>query len=175
MIIVLNGPLGIGKSTLAEAVTEQMAECVMLDGDALVAVNPPAANELGYLHSTIALLVAHHRRHGYRHFVIDHVWRTPDELADLRRRLHDVDAKAEIRCFLLTLPLEENLRRIERRQAGRVLDEREFELRTVAEEREVLSASSGSELGEPFDVSAPPEVLVAALMRRLSTGLEERR
>lgn len=32
MIIVLNGPLGIGKSTLAEALAEAIDHCVMLDG-----------------------------------------------------------------------------------------------------------------------------------------------
>src|SRR5688500_10985670 len=72
MIIVLNGPLGIGKSTLAEALTESIESCVMLDGDRLVAANPPSADEMEHLHSTIALLVTHHRRFGYRHFVIDH-------------------------------------------------------------------------------------------------------
>ena len=167
MIVVLNGPLGIGKSTLAEALTEHIDQCVMLDGDHLVAANPPPADEIGYLHSTIALLVAHHRRAGYRHFVIDHLWRTPEELDDLRRRLLDVEPHADVRCFLLVLPLDENLRRIERRQGARALDEREFELRTVAEEREVLYRRGGDDLGEPVDVSAPPEELVAALLRRL--------
>ena len=52
MIIVLNGPLGIGKSTLAEALAESIHECVMLDGDHLVAANPPPADEIDYLHST---------------------------------------------------------------------------------------------------------------------------
>jgi shikimate kinase len=42
MIIALYGPLGIGKSTLAEALAESIDRCVMLDGDHLVAVNPPA-------------------------------------------------------------------------------------------------------------------------------------
>ena len=37
MIIVLNGPLGIGKSTLAEALAESIDQSVMLDGDHLVA------------------------------------------------------------------------------------------------------------------------------------------
>lgn len=166
MIIVLNGPLGIGKSTLAEALTESVDQCVMLDGDNLVAANPPPADEVDYLHSTIALLVAHHRRFGYRHFVINHLWRTPAELADLRRRLLDVDAGADIRCFLLTLPLEENVRRIQRRQSARVLDEEEFERRTVVEERESLCDVSGA-LGEPFDVSAPPADLVKVLQLRL--------
>ena len=168
MIILLNGPLGIGKSTLAEALSESIDDSVMLDGDRLVAANPPPADELEYLHSTIALLVAHHRRFGYRHFVIDHIWRSPAELADLSRRLIAIDGDAEIRCFLLTLPADENLRRIERRQRARVIDEREFELRMVAEEREILKKSSG--LGEPFDVSAPPPELVAMMLRRLSEG-----
>jgi hypothetical protein len=86
MIILLNGPLGTGKSTLAEALSERMKRCVMLDGDRLVAANPPASDELEHLHSTIALLVAHHRSFGYLHFVIDHIWTSPAQLTDLRTR-----------------------------------------------------------------------------------------
>jgi hypothetical protein len=146
MIIVLNGPLGIGKSTLAEALAESIDACVMLDGDHLVAANPPPADEIDYLHSTIALLVAHHRRFGYRHFVINHLWRKPEELADLRRRLLDVNPDADFRCFLLTLPLDENLHRIQRRQSARALDEQDFQRRTVTEEREVLFNNAGGDL-----------------------------
>lgn len=168
MIILLNGPLGIGKSTLAEALTESLDHCVMLDGDSLAAINPPPPDETEHLHSTMALLVAHHRHFGYRHFVIDYLWRTPEELGDLRRRLFADDGDADIRCFLLTLSLEENLRRIERRQSTRVTDEREFELRTVAEEREALYGRSVGDLGEEFDVSAPPAELVATILSRLA-------
>lgn len=165
MIVVLNGPLGIGKSTLAEALCESMERCVVLDGDHLVAVNPPPEDELEHLHSTIELLVAHHRRFGYRHFVIDHLWRSPPELADLRLRLgpHDSD----IRCFLLTLPDEEILRRIERRARARAIDEGERERRTCLEEREALMADVSADLGEPFDVSASVPELVQTMRRRL--------
>jgi hypothetical protein len=165
MIIVLNGPLGIGKSTLGEALSESIDGCVMLDGDRLIAANPPHRDELEHLHSTVALLVAHHHRYGYRHFVIDYVWRSPQELADLRHRLAPIDD--DFRCFLLTLPAEENLRRIERRASVRAIDEREFERQMFAQEREWLSAGSGVDLGEPFDVSAPPAELVDAMLRRL--------
>jgi shikimate kinase len=166
MIIILNGPLGVGKSTLAEALAESIDMCVLLDGDHLIAANPPPADETEYLHSTIELLVTHHRRWGYQHFVIDHIWRTPEELSDLCRRLRDIDA-GEVRSFLLTLPLDENLRRIERRQRAHALDERESELMTVAEERNVLDQAIGAELGERFDVSAPPSDLVSALKHRV--------
>ena len=164
MIIVLNGPLGIGKSTFAEALAERIDHCVLLDGDHLVAANPSPHDEIEYLHATISLLVAHHRSFGYRHFVVDHIWRSHSELADLRRRLLDIDPDAEIRCFLLTLPVDENIRRIQRRQRARVFDEREFELRTVFEERNALFESQ-DELGEPFDVSALPPALVAKMLR----------
>jgi thymidylate kinase len=157
MIIVLNGPLGIGKSTLAEALTESINACAMLSGDHLVAVNPPPKNELEHLHSTIELLVHHHRRFGYRNFVIEHVWRTEWELADLKRRLDDTN----VHCFLLTVPIEENLRRIERRQAARAIDESEVEHLTLAEERRALD---GPGLGTPFDVSAPPSELVLRVL-----------
>jgi adenylate kinase family enzyme len=166
VIILLNGPLGIGKSTLAEALSESIEHCVMLDGDHLIAANPPPEDEVEYLHATIALLVAHHRSYGYRHFVIDHIWRSRKDLEDLQHRLLEVDRSTEIRCFLLTLPLDENLRRIERRRSARALDEREFELATVVAERELLENRS-DELGEPLDVSRPPMELVKEVLARL--------
>ena len=167
IVIVLNGPLGIGKSTLAEALGESLDACVMLDGDHVVAANPPPADEVAYLHETLALLFAHHRLHGYRRFVINHIWRTAGELEDLRSRLRGVDPAVDVRVFLLTLPLEENLRRIERRQSARALDEIDFERETVADERAALSDSAVA-LGEPFDVSAAPEELVVTLLQRLA-------
>jgi broad-specificity NMP kinase len=166
MIVVLNGPLGVGKSTLAEALAESIDQCVMLDGDHLVAANPPAADELDHLHSTIELLVGHHRGFGYRHFVVNHGWRSGGAVADLLRRLTRLDA--DVRVFLLTLASDENLRRIERRQHARALDEREFELQTVAEEREAMTNPAAGDLGEPFDVSAPPSELVIAILQKLS-------
>jgi shikimate kinase len=172
VIILLNGPLGVGKSTLAEALAESIEGCVMLDGDSLVVANPSPPDGIEHLHSTIGLLVAHHRRFGYRHFVIDHLWRTPKELADLRQRLLAVDADADIRCFLLTLPYDENLRRIERRQSARAIAERSFEQQTVAEEREALYERPAGHLGEPIDVSAPPAELVATILRRVELAPE---
>lgn len=94
MIILLNGPLGIGKSTLAEALTESIDDCAMLNGDQLIALNPAPAEPLEYLHSTLALLIDHHRQSGYRHFVVDHVWFNGAEIQDLLKRVvADVEAE----------------------------------------------------------------------------------
>ena len=165
MIIVLNGPLGIGKSTLSEALMERLDASVMLDGDQVVAVNPPPADELGYLHSTLALLVRHHLAHGYRHFVINHIWHTAAELDALRQALGELEGN--VLCFRLVLPYAENLRRIRLRQSARAIDEQDFEMQTVVEERAVLEGESNAGLGEPFDVSGTPDELVSALLIRL--------
>lgn len=168
MILLLNGPLGIGKSTLAEALCERIARSVVLGGDHLVATNPPPPDATGYLHGVLALLARHHRAAGYRHFLIEHLWRTPGELDDLRRRLTLACPESGIHCYLLTLPLEENLRRIRRRAEARALDELDFELRTVGEERDVLYGDGSEGLGEPLDVSGPLERVVERLVRQLA-------
>jgi hypothetical protein len=165
VIIVLNGPLGIGKSTLAEALSESIDQCVMLDGDHLVAGNPPFADELEHLHSTVALLVAHHQRFGYRHFVLNHLWTSAADLSDLRARLAGADT--DIHCFRLTLSTEENLSRINQRASVKALDEHEFERHTFLVEREMLNKSIGDELGVPFDVSAPPFELVHRMLKQI--------
>ncbi|MFP6378365.1 hypothetical protein B4U30_39275 [Klebsiella pneumoniae] len=165
MIILLNGPLGIGKTTLADALMESIDQCVMLDGDFLVAANPEPSDEIEHLHSSIALLVTHYQSFGYKHFVIAHIWTAREEIDDLRNRL--VNHDSDFRCFLLTLSAEENFNRIHRRASVRALDEQEFELRTVTEERELLKVGSGVNLGEPLDVSGSPQVLVNELLWRL--------
>jgi shikimate kinase len=167
MIVVLNGPLGIGKSTLAEALAERMDGCVMLDGDALIAANPAYDNSLEHLHSTIALLVGHHRRFGYHHFVINHIWRSPQELTDLRRRF---GPEADIRCFLLNLSLEENLQRIARRASARAIDELDHDRRTVVEEREALRVWDEGVLGEILEVDAMPSEVAERIIHRLGIG-----
>lgn len=168
MIIILNGPLGIGKSTLAEALMEQLEGSVMLDGDHIIAMNPPPSDEVEYLHTTLSLLIEHHQNHGYKYFVINHIWRRPEELSDLLQKLGRVAPDSDLLCFLLSLPLEENLRRIQIRQGTRALDESEFEKATVMEEREILQAGVSGSLGELFDVSAAPEELVKLLLSRLN-------
>jgi hypothetical protein len=52
MIIIFNGPLGIGKSTVAESINHY----IILDSDHRVSANPPPIDEMEFLHSTIALL-----------------------------------------------------------------------------------------------------------------------
>lgn len=134
LVILLNGPLGIGKSTLGEALGEVLERSVTLDGDSLAALNLPPADEMAYLHETIALLVAHHLRSGYDRFIINHYWPYAAEIDDLAVRLRAIAPGASIRAFRLTLPRDPILQRIARRQAARAIDESDFEATTFREE-----------------------------------------
>lgn len=165
MIILLNGPLGVGKSTLAEVLMESIDACAMLEGDSLLSVNPPPSDEQAHLNAGFALLVGHHQRAGYRHFVLDHLWTSSEALEALRAQLAVVAPDQAMHAFRLTLPLEENLRRIRTRQGGRAIDEREFELETVMAERALLEGRG--DLGEVLDVSAAPEVVAAVIRGRV--------
>jgi hypothetical protein len=168
LVVLLNGPLGVGKSTLGEVLGEAIDRCVALDGDGLIACNPPPPDESSYLHETLALLVGRHLAFGYSRYVINHYWSTPAQIADLRNRLAAVTPDLRLLCFRLTLPVEENVRRILARRAARAIDEADFEVRRFQEEAAVFSRAEGAELGVPFDASDPPD----ALCRRLAAMLQ---
>ena len=163
-VILLNGPLGVGKSTLGEVLGESTEQSVTLDGDTLLTLNPPPADELASLHATIAVLVGHHLAQGYQRFIINHYWSSAAEIADLQDRLDTVVTKARVHCFRLTLSKEENLRRIMLRRGARAIDEAAFEDRHFAEEYAHLSRANGDELGIPFDASDRPEILAARML-----------
>lgn len=162
LVILLNGPLGVGKSTLGEVLGDSIDGSVTLDGDGLLALNPPPADEVASLHETVALLVGHHLAQGYRRFILNHYWSSPGKIAALKARLDRVAPKVELHCFRLTLEKQENVRRIMLRRGATAIDEAEFEDRHFAREYDHLT-HAGDALGIPFDASDPPDILAARL------------
>ncbi len=82
MIIIINGPLGVGKTEVSQKLVELFDKGVMLDGDAIGAVHPFKIYDderIEYLYQTIRHLVAFHIQHGYSNFVINRHFRL-DEL-----------------------------------------------------------------------------------------------
>ena len=167
-LILLNGPLGVGKSTLGEVLGEALPQSVMLDGDSLLALNPAPEDEIQTLHAIISLLVRHHVDAGFRRFIIPHYWSSPDEICDLNLRINEVGLEAKIHLFRLHLSKDQNIRRILLRRQSRALDEADFEDAHFAEEFTHLSKAKGIELGIPFDASDKPDVLAKRILHLLN-------
>jgi GrpB-like predicted nucleotidyltransferase (UPF0157 family) len=116
MIVIINGPLGIGKTETAWELLVLFERAVMLDGDYLGAIQPFEIYDkkrVDYLYRTLAHVVAFHRDNGYEHFVINYVFEHPDSLHDLRQRLAGFDR--EIYAFRLVCEQEVLAERIRRR------------------------------------------------------------
>lgn len=116
MIVIINGPLGIGKSETSWELLRLFERAIMLDGDYLGAVQPFEIYDPGrveYLYQTLHHVIAWHGEHGYRHFVVNYVFETPESLARLRHLLADLDD--EIYAFRLTCAENEIESRIRQR------------------------------------------------------------
>jgi len=104
MIVIINGPCGIGKTSVAWELNARFDRSVMLDGDYIGAVQPFEIYDearITYLYRTMRHLVAFHIEQGdYHDCVIDYVFESPESLAALRHLLSDLDD--EIYAFRLT-------------------------------------------------------------------------
>src|SRR4051794_6127767 len=90
MIVIINGPLGIGKTSTSWQLLWHFERGVMLDADHVAAFHPfDFYNDahLDYAHATLRVLVAHHLRHGFQDFVINWVFETPSQLMRLKQEL----------------------------------------------------------------------------------------
>ncbi len=113
MIVIINGPLGIGKTETSWHLLRRFERAAMLDGDYIGAVQPFEIYDdarVEYLYQTIHHAAAWHEAHGYHDFVVNYVFETPETLARLRHLLSDLDD--EIYAFRLVCDEAEMERRI---------------------------------------------------------------
>lgn len=116
MIVIINGPLGVGKTETSWKLLEHFDKAIMLDGDYVVAAHPfEIYNDarIDYLYDTIAHNVAWHVAHGYHNFVVNYVFEKPESLAKLRHLLSAYDDVTY--AFRLTGAPDEIERRIRAR------------------------------------------------------------
>ena len=162
MIIILNGSVGVGKTSVAWALSGRFPTSVMLDGDYIGAVHPfELASEarVAYLYETLAHLVAFHKTNGYPDFVLNYVFESPDSLAALVEKLEPLDSA--IHTFWLTCTEEEQRARILKRRT----DQWEWELKRFLELNAIQEqASKLGFIGNHIDTTAKTAKEVAALI-----------
>jgi broad-specificity NMP kinase len=121
MIIIINGSLGVGKTSVAEHLTVKFEKAVHLDGDAIGDVHPFEIYDdarITHLYRTLALLIEFHQRHGYPDFVINYVFESHTSLEELLSLLRSLDP--DIHAYWLTCGAEEQEQRIRARSRDQI-------------------------------------------------------
>lgn len=171
MIVIVNGSLGVGKTSVATALHWRFARSVNLDGDALGDVNPFEiydTHRVTHLYQTLALLIHFHQQHGYHDFVINYVFESAESLEELLTLLRPLETV--IHTIWLTCDPQIQAERIRTRQNEHM----DWELQRAAELRQIqASAAQQGFIGIQIDTTALGVAAVAdAIWNRLA---DERR
>lgn len=130
MIVLINGPLGVGKTAVSWALLDLFGRGAMIDMDYVISVKPYDfydEADLAYAWDLMEQLARHHHAHGYEDLVIGWVFEDPDTLATLRRRLMAISYP--VLTYWLTAEADEIARRVRARNTPDV----EWELKRFQE------------------------------------------
>jgi chloramphenicol 3-O-phosphotransferase len=151
MIIVINGSLGVGKTSVADQLHYKFDKSVHLDGDAIGDVHPFEIYDdarISHLYHTIELLVGFHQKNGYDNFVINYVFESPESLQDLLHLLHPLDPS--VHTYWLTCDVDEQTKRIQNRKR----DELDWELNRFIELQQIqVKAAQQGFIGKRVDTT----------------------
>lgn len=139
MIILLNGSLGVGKTSTAEELHWKFDKSVFLDGDCIGAVHPFEIYDearVQHLYRTLELLIRFHQQNGYRNFVINYVFESSASLQDLLDLLLPLDSS--LHTYWLTCDEHEQEQRIRRRNQESL----EWELKRFVELNRIQSQAA---------------------------------
>lgn len=159
MVIILNGSIGVGKTSTSWALNSKISKSVMIDGDYFGAVNPfnlQDPSRLSYLYSVIAQMITFHKSNGYEHFIINYVFESKEELNELIDKINI--KKEQIFPFFLVCSPAEQAKRI-RKRANSNLD---WELSRALELNQILElANVEGKLGQLIDTNDKDVGIVA--------------
>ncbi len=116
MIIIINGSVGVGKTSISWDLQKKFNKSIMLDGDYIGAVYPFEIYDnkrIEYLYETFSHLIKFHYSNGYSNFIINYVFESEKSLISLTERLKKIIP--EIYCFWLTCSNEVQEKRIKKR------------------------------------------------------------
>lgn len=159
MIIIINGSLGVGKTSVADEIHWKFERSIHLDGDAIGNVHPFEIYDrarIDHLYRTLELLVGFHQKNGYHNIVINYVFESPDSLQELLDRLLPLDPS--IHTYWLTCSEKEQANRIRARHR----DSLDWELaRFVELQRIQARAAQAGFIGLEVDTTDLTSVEVA--------------
>jgi len=162
MIIIINGSLGVGKTSVADQLHYKFDKSIHLDGDAIGDVHPFDIYDdarISHLYRTLELLVEFHQKNGYHNFVINYVFESPESLQDLLDLLRPLDPS--IHTYWLTCDVEEQVKRIRNRKR----DELDWELNRFVELQQIQAkAAQQGFIGKRVDTTRLTSAEVAEVV-----------
>ncbi len=173
MIVIINGPCGVGKTAVAWELNAHFERSVMLDGDYIGAVHPFEIYDeqrVTYLYRTLRHLIDFHvNEGGYPNFVINYVFEEPESLAKLRKMLTEFGMPMP--TFRLVADDEEIAARIRRREHDP--SDRRWHLNRYRELVEIQARNAQyGDLGTPIDTTGLSAKETAdAIWRHLHGGI----
>jgi len=151
MIIIINGSLGVGKTSVADKLHYKFDKSVHLDGDSIGDVHPFEIYDdarIRHLYRTLELLIGFHQKNDYHNFVINYVFESAESLQELLDLLYPLDPS--IHVYWLTCNKEQQARRIQNRGRSEI----QWELNRFVELQQIQQkASQSGFIGKEVDTT----------------------
>ena len=170
MIIIINGSVGVGKTTTAWKMISKFDKAVMLDGDFIGAVHPFEIydkNRIDYLYQTLLHLIKFHQKHHYQHFVINYVFESHQSLEKLTKYLKETN----LPIYVFWLTASDKIQRQRIKSRGMPKDEEKWSLNRFKQLNKIQKeASHKGFIGEKINTdNLSPEKVVDEVWERIKT------
>lgn len=148
MVIILNGPCGVGKSTVAQKLAARLNKCVHIRVDDIrnFIVDAEINEEQNDIADINTLCITKNFvESGYNNIIIDNVFESSGHLSGFIKKIKLIDN--DVHSFRLYASIEENIKRNLERRVENIMDESR-----VHELYDVFS-DSGNEIGEMINTT----------------------
>ena len=125
MILIFNGPCGVGKSTISKNLAKRFENCVYINADDIRnsiiggEINP---TNVKVTDLNICCMVENFKRFGFDNIIIENVYEEDKHINEVISNLSKFDSN--IMCFLLYCNLEENIKRDKLRPTEEICGEK---------------------------------------------------
>lgn len=124
MVIILNGPCGVGKTTLSKQLAKQLVNSVHIIGDEVhnfIVDSKINKEHIEVTNQNIVALTSNFLNYGFMNIIIDYVYEEESVLQEVVHTIQKMDP--EVIAICITCSLKENIIRNKSRADADIMDE----------------------------------------------------